>query len=609
MAVSSEDAQFEALVEFMRRDHNFDLGGYKRSTLKRRTGKRIQALGLSSYGEYRAHLEQHPDEYENFLDTLLINVSRFFRDPEAWECLQEKVICQLVPRAREDGLLRVWSAGCSHGQEAYTTAMVLFQALGAEDYRRAVKIYATDVDEEALVVARNGVYTEKEIESVPRPHREACFEQADHGVQIKNDIRRSIVFGRHDLSTDAPISRLDLLVCRNTLMYFNAESQARIAARLHFGLRDDGYLFLGKAETVVSQSRLFAPVDLKYRIFRNLPRSNGRLGTIPSPLELGLLETLRNAAFETSPVAQVVLDGVQRVLAVNHKARTLLGLTGNEVGVPLKDLALSYRPVELRSKIEQARAENRAVQVTQVEHETRGTPITLNVDVVPQLGPNGVLVGFIVSFHDVTGVRVLEQERERARHELEDAYEELQSTSEEMETTNEELQSTVEELETTNEELQSTNEEMETMNEELQSSNEELQTANAELRERTSELHRVNSFLESILTSVRTGMVVLDRAMAVMVWNRESEETWGVKREEAFGKRLGDLDIGLPADELEPALEAAVTRGQRREVEVQAVNRRGKTILCRVEVLPLMGVLGESQGVLLLIRIENERGA
>jgi two-component system CheB/CheR fusion protein len=277
------------------------------------------------------------------------------------------------------------------------------------------------------------------------------------------------------------------------------------------------------------------------------------------------------------------------------------------VGVPLKDLALSYRPVELRSKIEEARVDNRPVQVTQVQHEMNGVSTTLNVEVVPQLGQNGVLMGFILTFQDVTGVRLMEQERERGKRELEDAYEELQSTSEEMETTNEELQSTVEELETTNEELQSTNEEMETMNEELQSSNEELQTANDELRERTSELHRVNSFLESILTSVRTGVVVLDRALAVMVWNRESEETWGVKREEAYGKRLRDLDIGLPVGELQAALDAAVTRGHRGEAEVRAVNRRGKAITCRVEVLPLVGVLGESQGALLLIRIENER--
>src|SRR5215470_5122494 len=176
MAVISEDAQFEALIEFLHRDHNFDLGGYKRTTLKRRTGKRLQALGLTTYGEYRDYLEEHPEEYENFFNTLLINVSRFFRDPEAWDCLKEKVVHELVSRARTDGILRVWSAGCSHGQEAYTVAMVLFQELGAEDYRRTVKIYATDIDEEALTLARNGMFSEKDVESVPSPFREACFE-------------------------------------------------------------------------------------------------------------------------------------------------------------------------------------------------------------------------------------------------------------------------------------------------------------------------------------------------------------------------------------------------------------------------------------------------
>jgi two-component system CheB/CheR fusion protein len=606
MSVMSEDGQLESLLEYLRQARGFDLGGYKRTTLKRRTGKRLQALGLGSFAEYQAYLEQHPEESDLYFDTLLINVSRFFRDPEAWDSLKSRVVPHLIDRARQGQVVRVWSTGCSNGQEAYTVAMILAEELGAEDYRQLVKVYATDMDGEALSIARNGTFTEKDVVDVPEAYRKAWLEQVDGAWQVRGELRRAVVFGRHDLVSDAPISRLDLLVCRNTLMYFNTETQAGIAARLHFALRPDGFLFLGKAETVVGQSRLFAPLDVKYRIFRPVPRGNGRLAAPGGALPADKAQELHRAVFETSPIAQVVLDGEDRILGVNQRARRLFDMTGAEVGTPLKDLAISYRPLELRSKIEEARKEGQPVKIARVDHALRGITYTLDVEVFPQPGADSPTAGVVLSFHDVSGLRRLEEEAAARTQELENAQEALQSTVEELETTNEELQSTVEELETTNEELQSTNEEMETMNEELQSTNEELQTANDELRERTSELHGVNSFLESILTSVRTGVIVVDRSRTVMTWNRESEELWGVRREEAYGKHLADLDIGLPVARFEDALVGAMAGRPSDEIELAAVNRRGHRITCRVQILPLLGLLGEIQGGLLLVRTNGE---
>ena len=273
----------------------------------------------------------------------------------------------------------------------------------------------------------------------------------------------------------------------------------------------------------------------------------------------------------------------------------------------LKDLALSYRPVELRSKLEEARRDNRPVLVVQVQHEVRRTASTLNVEVVPQLGQNGNLFGFVLNFIDVTGMRLLEQERERSRRELEDAYEELQSTSEEMETTNEELQSTVEELETTNEELQSTNEELETMNEELQSTNEELETINDEVRQRGEDLNHANRFLESVLTSLRSGVGVVDRELRILAWNRHAEELWGMRSDEVSGQHLLNLDIGLPVQKLRPALKACLSgESTHEQLILDAVNRRGKKILCQVTCSPLLGSEASVTGAIIVMDELND---
>ena len=204
---------------------------------------------------------------------LLINVTEFFRDPASWEHLRDAVLPELLAAKAADEPVRVWSAGCASGQEAYTTAMVFAELMGVEAFRERVKIYATDIDEDALNQARLATYNAKETESVPRELRERYFERADQRLAFRKDLRRTVIFGRNNLVADAPISRLDLLICRNTLMYFNAETQARILRHFHFALHDGGVLMLGKSEMMISHRDLFAPDDLKKRIFVKLPRT------------------------------------------------------------------------------------------------------------------------------------------------------------------------------------------------------------------------------------------------------------------------------------------------------------------------------------------------
>ena len=245
---------FAALLEYLRRTRGFDFSGYKLSSLMRRVRKRMGEVGIASYSAYQDYLEVHPDEFGPLFNTVLINVTSFFRDPEAWKFLAERVIPRLLEE-KPAGAIRVWSAGCASGQEAYTIAMLLAEALGEEGFRQRVKIYATDADEEALTQARAASYDDRQVAEVPPELLAKYFETVHERHVFRADLRRCLIFGRHDLVQDAAISRIDLLLCRNTLMYFNVETQAKILARLHFALTPSGYLFLGKAETLLSRTR------------------------------------------------------------------------------------------------------------------------------------------------------------------------------------------------------------------------------------------------------------------------------------------------------------------------------------------------------------------
>src|SRR3954452_7955226 len=251
----------------------FDFTGYKRATLERRVRRRMETVDCGSYGDYLDYLEVHPEEFEQLFDMLLINVTEFFRDPPAWDHLRDDIVPQLLA-AKEDGeAIRVWSAGCASGQEAYTTAMVLAEVLGDDAYRDRVKIYATDIDEQALATARLATYTHKQLEGVPEALQAKYFEAADRRMAFRKDLRRTVIFGRNNLLTDAPISRLDLLICRNTLMYFTAETQGRILRHFHFALRDHGVLMLGKSEMMITHRDVFAAIDLNRRVFRRVARA------------------------------------------------------------------------------------------------------------------------------------------------------------------------------------------------------------------------------------------------------------------------------------------------------------------------------------------------
>lgn len=268
-----ENPKFEALLNYLRRSHSFDFTGYKRSSLMRRVAHRMRMIPIESYSDYVDYLQGHSEEFIHLFNTILINVTSFFRDASAWEYVAKSIFPWITARKSSDEPIRVWSAGCASGEETYTLAMVLAEALGMEQYRARVRIYSTDLDEEALNQARQGSYLSTEVVGIPPALLNHYFEQADDRYVICKDLRRAIIFCRHNLIHDAPMSNIDLLVCRNVLIYFNIETQIRVLVRFHFGLKDSGFLFLGNTEIVPTEmGELFTRVDLRHHIFTKSPR-------------------------------------------------------------------------------------------------------------------------------------------------------------------------------------------------------------------------------------------------------------------------------------------------------------------------------------------------
>src|SRR5213082_291434 len=270
-------AEFEGLLAYLQHNNGFDFTGYRRPTLARRICRRMDLLGIQDFPTYRAYLMAHSEEFVPLLKTVLINVTSFFRDAPAWNFLAHRIVPRILDAKKDNEPIRVWSAGCASGEEVYTITMILAEVMGDETLHNRVTIFGTDVDDVALIQARRASYTAQQLLAVPVDLRRKYFETGDgrYGFsRFRSDARPLIVFGHHDVIHDPPYAHLDLIVCRNTLMYFNTQTQKQVLARFHFALNDDGYLFLGKAESLTNHESLFTPVNLKYRVFAkaSMPR-------------------------------------------------------------------------------------------------------------------------------------------------------------------------------------------------------------------------------------------------------------------------------------------------------------------------------------------------
>jgi two-component system CheB/CheR fusion protein len=635
--LSQEDEELEELLQFIRDERGFDFTGYKRASIGRRVRRRARELGFDSLAGYRDVLEADVDEFTTLFNAILINLTGFFRDPAAWRYLEQEIVPGIISRHHDDQPIRLWSAGCATGEEPYTLAMVMANHLGIDETARRVKIYATDIDLDALAHARAAIYNEKSLQDVPEELRAKYFEPDIHrrGWAVTPTLRRTVVFGRLDLTRDPPISRVDLVACRNTLMYLNAETQGYVIPRLQYALRHDGYLFLGRAEMVLrGGAGRFAPMSLRHRVFEALPAPLLAAGPGPS-------EAVRRRAFDVgrlalsipekelpaSPSAEQVESVVAELLVTpeglltgaNDSARDLFEIQPDDISRRLNGLRPAFEPLELGVHVGRAILERVSHRVGMVRYETRDAKmLELEVWVLPIFTEHEAIFGAAVTFADVGSTLQLRESFRHVHEELETAYEELQSTNEELVTSNEELQSSYEELETSNEELQSSNEELETTNEELRSSNEELETTYLELKstsdaverlneslvEANLELRRFSSLHRQVMDHFPAAVVVLNAQLLVEEWNLAAHELWGLEEEAVVGEPFFGLDFGLPLGPIQESVRACrAPDAKPSSLEVLATDRAGQPFTCRVHVIPISGHEPETSAMLVMEKV------
>jgi two-component system CheB/CheR fusion protein len=538
------------LIDELAANRNLDLRGYKTSTLERRIRKRMAEVSARTYSEYLDRVHQNANEVALLLNTILINVTEFFRDPQAWEALHTEILPHILRSLKPGDTFRAWCAGCASGEEPYSLAILVSDILRDKLGHYDVKIYGTDIDEEALTTARRGEYAAERLRRVRPEWRERYF-TGHTRMRINREQRRLVIFGRSNLMTDAPISHCQLIICRNLLIYFDTATQKQILGRMHYALEPGGVLFLGKAESKLSESHLFRPLNLRWRLFQRSDNRGAafglppaRQGAVAPPMNTNeqqfrtlqlyhryILDTLRSGIIE--------LDSSDIVINHNQAALAIWGLKDTPLqGKRLQNTDMTVQCPEMTRHLEQSRGKTEPVEF-QCSLRTDAEEKAVHVTIRAVLSQEGERTGTLIYCDDISAREKLQTTIEQ----LEATGEELQSANEELETTNEELQSTNEELETTNEELQSTNEELETTNEELQSLNEELENMNDELEQRTRELHEVTSRYAETLRRMPWPVMLVDREEKIQLWNAAAQKLFGVTATSVIGVALDRLPV------------------------------------------------------------------
>jgi two-component system CheB/CheR fusion protein len=546
----SKDLTLKDLLQELAEERGFDFRGYKKTTLERRFRKRMFEVNQGNYAAYAAYIRQHPEEINQLLNTILINVTEFFRDLPAWEILRHEILPMLLKPLKPGHSFRVWSAGCASGEEAYSMAILLAEHFGPRISEYDIKIYATDIDEEELNMARRGEYPMEAGQRVRAEWQKKYF----HGkgvLRVNREMRRLLIFGRGNLVQDAPISHVNLLICRNVLIYFDSELQKQILARLHYALEPGGILFLGKSESQLTHSRQFRRLNARWRIFQ---RANGfaeeraerqtnqlqnASGTTPTHTDTDGLRLQYRYLLDTVRNGVVLLGPDDSVLQNNAFALSIVGLEpANLSGKKLEETALQLSIPELDNQLQLSHSQNGPLRFQSRIKVGRDEKL-LEITIRPLLDERSERNGTLIYIEDLS----LQEKLQSTVHELESTSEKLQTANQALETTNEELQSTNEELETTNEELQSTNEELETTNEELQSLNEELETTNQELEERTKELDQVNSVYAQTLERIHLPVILVNEDRRIEFWNSTALRLFGFKNKPPMEVTLDQLPV------------------------------------------------------------------
>ncbi len=588
----------------------YDFSQYKRTTLLRRIQRRMQLGGELSLEAYLRRLRNNAPEARALFNDLLVGVTNFFRDHAAWEILADKVIPRLFEGKGQGDSVRVWSIGCATGEEAYSLAILLLehaeQLEGLPSRRPGIQVFASDLDNQSLTKAREGVYAEAIEADVSHQRLDRWFVKQGHYYRVRQELRDLVLFSNHSVLRDPPFARLDLVSCRNLLIYLNRDLQEDVFRTFHYAVQGEGYLFLGSAESAEMMHGLFQPVDKHHRIYHARPTPGERPIMPALPLRLAAERRHRAALEHTAPPSLLVNEQYQIVHLSESVGRYLL----HPRGAPTSDVLKLVRPelqLELRSALAQAFEQMRAVLSGPVAVQFNGAPRPVMLAVRPRRTEEASLA-LVFFLEDESGegwphleqavvgdgdgigpqnavVQQLEMDNQRLR-------ERLRATTEEYETSHEELKAANEELQSINEEYRSTTEELETSKEELQSVNEELQTVNSELKNKLQEVSRAHSDLENLMAATNIATLFLDRDLRIQRYTESTAELFNIMPGD-HGRPLEHLTNRLNYDQLTADASRVLSHLTAIEREVQ--NRDGGWFL--IQLRPYITVDDRIDGV------------
>jgi two-component system CheB/CheR fusion protein len=621
-----EGSDLDKVCMILRSTVGVDFRLYKQATVRRRMARRMALQKVPSLAKYAQILKQNPEEAQALADDIFIHVTSFFRDLECFRALRTQVLAKLGLKRSPDDPIRIWVPGCSTGEEVYSIAMMVLEELGERARQIAIQIFGTDIQEHAVERARSGTYTEAAVAGVSPARLKRFFVELDRGYQIQKSVRDLCVFARHDLAKDPPFSRLDLISCRNVLIYMGPALQKRVLSVFQYALKPRGFLFLGNSESIGDYSDTFRAEDQKHRIFSRKPaappfrefRSTSDFPREPSiaavrasapNLVIDLRKEAEGVLLEQYAPPALIVDPDLHIV---HFQGNVSPYLSPATGQPSFHLLKMVRPefvVDLRTAISKARKEGGTVQKDGVQFKHEGQTETVRLEVQPLKRNNGRKQDLLVVFQKVASAADLKDEgkagragkrapanTDRAQRELASTREQLRSLIAEHETAQEEMKAANEEILSSNEELQSTNEELETAKEELQSANEELVTLNDELQHRNDELTVLTHDLSNLLVGVDIPVLVLDADLRV-------------RRFTPMAGTLLNLipgDVGRPFSDIASTLDAgdwsqlfAEVTSEGRSIEREVNDRTGHRYSMRVR--PYKTSDGKIEGVLVVL--------
>lgn len=584
-SLAADPEGLDQILRMLRQKSGVDFTQYRQTTIRRRIARRMMVHGVDTLDNYSRYLQAHPSQVQALYNDLLVNVTRFFRDPEGFRILQRSVFPSLIKQRPPDAPIRIWAPGCSTGEEAYSLAILLLESLNDADGSLPIQLFGTDVSETAIVKARAGIYPENIELDVTAARLRRFFLKVDSQYHVRKAVRELCVFARHNLATDPPFSKMDLIVCRNVLIYLEPELQRRVLSVFHYALKTPGFLLLGSSETVGPLADLFSVVDKKFRVYAKKPTSRRfalglrsldratvttRMGSAArSTAEAGgarpdlLHELVDRILLSKYAPASVLVNEALEILQFRGHTSPYLEPAPGQASLNLLKMAREGLLMPLRMATDKARKKNVPVRREKLSIKQGGGLTHVTLEVIPVSGPAQER-NYLVLFEPVPPLgepsapgsqapgatprpkaKATEQRIDSVRQELTATKEFLQSIIQERESANEELQATNEELQSSNEELQSTNEELETAKEELQSVNEELTTVNEEMQHRNVELSQVNNDLNNLLAGVNIPIVMIGSDARVRRFTPMAAKTLN----------LIPADLGRPIADIRPNLE------------------------------------------------------